>query len=43
MLGDSGVGKSSIMLRFADGTFSNHYMSTIGYFAGFLMKGFLMF
>ncbi len=30
MIGDSGVGKSSILVRFTDQTFSDSYMSTIG-------------
>lgn len=30
IVGDSGTGKSSLMLRFAENTFSEHYISTIG-------------
>jgi Ras-related protein Rab-1A len=30
IIGDSGVGKSCILLRFAEDTFSEHYISTIG-------------
>lgn len=30
LVGDSGVGKSSLLLRFADGTFDDHLQSTIG-------------
>lgn len=30
LIGDSGVGKSCILLRFADDTFSDSYISTIG-------------
>ncbi len=30
VVGDSGVGKSNLMLRFADGSFSTAYISTIG-------------
>jgi Ras-related protein Rab-1A len=30
ILGDSGVGKSALMLRFADDTFNDSFVSTIG-------------
>jgi len=30
LIGDSGVGKSCILLRFADDSFTNNYISTIG-------------
>lgn len=30
IVGDSGIGKSSIMIRFAEDTFNYHYISTIG-------------
>lgn len=30
LVGDSGVGKSSTLLRFADGTFTNSFISTLG-------------
>jgi hypothetical protein len=30
LIGDSGCGKSCLLLRFADDTFSDNYISTIG-------------
>jgi GTPase SAR1 family protein len=30
LIGNSGVGKSSLLLRFADNAFSDNYISTIG-------------
>ena len=30
MIGDSGVGKSSLVQQFASGTFSPHFITTIG-------------
>ncbi|XP_049847934.1 uncharacterized protein LOC126304989 [Schistocerca gregaria] len=30
LLGDSGVGKSALMMRFADGSFKGSFMSTVG-------------
>jgi GTPase SAR1 family protein len=30
LVGDAGVGKSSLLLRFTDGTFNAHQASTIG-------------
>jgi Ras-related protein Rab-1A len=30
LVGDSGVGKSCLLLRFADDTFSESYITTIG-------------
>lgn len=30
IVGDAGVGKSSLLIRFTDGNFSKHYISTIG-------------
>ena len=30
LIGDSGVGKSCLLLRFADDTYSDSYISTIG-------------
>ena len=30
LIGDSGVGKSCLLLRFADDTFSESYITTIG-------------
>ena len=30
IIGDSGVGKSSLLVRFADNTFSGNHITTIG-------------
>ncbi|EZG76262.1 Rab GTPase family 1 protein, partial [Gregarina niphandrodes] len=30
LIGDSGVGKSCLLLRFADGNYTDSYISTIG-------------
>ena len=30
IIGDSGVGKSSLLLRFSENTFSGNYITTIG-------------
>jgi GTPase SAR1 family protein len=30
VIGDSGVGKSSILVRYCDDSFNNEYLSTIG-------------
>lgn len=30
LIGDSGVGKSSLLMRFADDTYTDSYISTIG-------------
>lgn len=30
IIGDSGVGKSSLLIRFSDNTFSGSYITTIG-------------
>lgn len=30
IIGDSGVGKSSLLLRFADNSYSGNYITTIG-------------
>ena len=30
IIGDSGVGKSSLLVRFADNSFSGNYITTIG-------------